>query len=146
VEGDERAALVLLDDAHCLAADDLAGEARTGHGSFCTPSYVELRRGDCLLRLGKPRAAVTCYEAALPRLPAVYRRDRASGLVGKAAAHAGAGQPEHAATTAQLALPIARQTGSRRTISRINAVARTLSRHRQLPEVAELLEDLAVEP
>jgi tetratricopeptide (TPR) repeat protein len=145
-EGDERAALTLLDDAHCWAADDLVGEARTGPGSFCTPpSYVELRRGDCLLRLGKPRAAITHYEAALPGLPAVYRRDRASGLVGKAAAHAGAGQPEHAATTAQLALPIARQTGSRRTISRISTLGRTLSRHRRLAAVTELLEDLAVE-
>lgn len=80
LDGDALTAQRKLDEAHAWAATDTQGEARGGHGSFCTASYIELQRAHCWLRLGQPRKAVELYEAVLPGLPVVYRRDRGSAL------------------------------------------------------------------
>jgi hypothetical protein len=133
----------LLDEAHTWAADDPVGEARGGHGSFCTASYIEIQRARCLTVLDRPHAAVDCYEQALPSLPAVYRRDRAAAMVGQAAALAASGAPDRAAATARTALPVARGAGSNRIVDQIAAVGARLAGHRRLPEVAALLDDLA---
>ncbi|MDX6239882.1 MAG: hypothetical protein QOG10_4697, partial [Kribbellaceae bacterium] len=63
LDGDETAAHRKLDDAHAWAATDAAGDARTGHGSFCTASYIEVQRAGCWLTLGKPDRAISLYEA-----------------------------------------------------------------------------------
>lgn len=141
--GDERPTLQLLDDAHQWASDDSAGDARNGHGSFCTASYIEITRAGCLLRLGRAVPALACYEQALPTLPTVYSRDRAAALAGKASAHAAAGEPEQAAATAQAALPVARRAGSRRIVNQVERVGQQLAQHRRLPAVADLLHNLA---
>lgn len=142
--GDERPTMQLLDDAHEWASDDSAGDARSGHGSFCTASYIEINRARCLLRLGRAESALACYEHALPGLPAVYSRDRAAALASKASAHAAAGQPEHAAAAAKVALPVARRAGSRRVIAQVERLGQRLAPHRGLPVVADLLEDLSL--
>lgn len=71
LDGDESAAHRKLDDAHTWAAADAAGDARTGHGSFCTASYIEGQRAGCWLPLGKPDRAISVYEATSPGLAAV---------------------------------------------------------------------------
>jgi tetratricopeptide (TPR) repeat protein len=143
MNGDERAAQQLLDEAHRWAAEDREGDARGGHGSFCTASYIEIHRAGCLRLLHRPQQAVIHFNEALPALPSVYRRDRAAALAGKAAAHAAAGEPDIAAATAHAALPIARRAGSLRIVRQIAAVGATLTPHRRLEPVAALLAELA---
>ncbi|MGH3682269.1 MAG: helix-turn-helix domain-containing protein, partial [Natronosporangium sp.] len=67
-----------------------------------------------------------------------------AALAGKASAHAAAGQPEHAAAAAQVALPVARRAGSRRVIAQVERLGQQLAPHRSLPAVADLLEDLSL--
>ncbi|MEU4574606.1 hypothetical protein [Nonomuraea sp. NPDC023979] len=137
LDGDERACQRLLDEALSLAlAVNDAGDARGGHGSFCTAAYVQAQRARCWLELNQPKRAVTAYESALPALPTVYRRDRGMALAGLAEAYAGQGEPEHAAATAVEALSIARAAGSVRIVNVLTAVERKLSVHRRLPSVA----------
>jgi tetratricopeptide (TPR) repeat protein len=132
----------LLDEALGWAADDSDGDARGGHGSFCTSGYIEAHRAQCLVLLRSPQRAIRHYEQALPALAPVYRRDRAAALAGKATAHAAADQPEEAAATARTALPMARRAGSQRIVRRLAAVGATLYPHRNLEAVAGLLHEL----
>lgn len=145
LDGDERTAQQLLDEAHAWAASDTVGDARSGHGSYCTPSYIELQRADCWLTLGKSKAAVRLYETALPSLPAVYQRNRAAALSRLAVAYVADGQLEQAASTAHAALPVARTAGSRRIVEEIKGVNAELAPHRPLEGVAALLDDLGSE-
>jgi hypothetical protein len=131
-----------LTDADAWAASDTVGDARGGHGSYCTPSYIEIHRAACLLTIGKPKVAIKLYEQALPALPAVYQRDRAAALSRLAAAYVADGQVEQAATVAHAALPVARGAGSSRIVEEIKSVSAGLAPHRPLPVVAALLDDL----
>lgn len=136
----------LLDESHQWAATDTTGDARQGHGSFCTDSYIELQRAACYLRLGKPQRAIQVYEATLPALPSVYRRDRGVGLGRCAMAHLASGQPEQAAGVAREALQIAIDVGSQRTLRQVRAVGRQFTPHRNLELVDQLLDELATVP
>jgi hypothetical protein len=145
LDGDEASAQRKLDEAHTWAATDVAGDARTGHGSFCTASYIEVQRAGCWLTLGKPARAIQVYEATLPGLPDVYRRDRGIALGRLASAYAASGEPEAAAKTATDALSIGQEVGSARTLGVVRAVGKTLDRHRELPAVAQLMRELVTE-
>jgi tetratricopeptide (TPR) repeat protein len=142
VNGEPAATHELLDQAHAWAAQDTAGDARTGQGSYCTSGYIELQRASCLLALKQPGPAVQLFQRALPTLPVVYQRDRAAALSRMAAAFAAVGHPEQAAATAASALSTARTAGSRRVEAQIRHVAHILARHRHLAPVDELLHDL----
>ena len=146
LDGDETAAQRKLDDAHTWAATDVVGDARTGHGSFCTASYIELQRAACWLTLGRPARAIELYEATLPGLPEVYRRDRGIALGRLASAYTATGEPEVAAQTATEALAIGQEVGSARTLGVVRAVGERLGTHRRLPAVAHLMRELAMEP
>ncbi|MFC5260930.1 helix-turn-helix transcriptional regulator [Kribbella qitaiheensis] len=146
LDGDESAAHRKLDAAHTWAATDAAGDARTGHGSFCTASYIEVQRAGCWLTLGKPERAISLYEATLPGLPDVYRRDRGVALGRLASAYAVSGEPEPAAMKATEALSIGQEVGSERTLRLVRAVSKTLSGYRQLPAVSQFMRELAAEP
>ncbi|MFJ8815175.1 helix-turn-helix domain-containing protein [Amycolatopsis thermoflava] len=143
LDGDGSSALRTLDEALTWAATDTAGDARSGHGSFCTESYLELQRASCWLTLQQPHHAVEVFERALPALPAVYRRDRGVALGRYAAACVAIDELEHAATLAHDALDIARSAGSGRAEREVQAVGRRLAGHRNLEAVANLLDDLA---
>jgi transcriptional regulator with XRE-family HTH domain len=132
-----------LDVAHQWAALDNAGDARGGHGSFCSETYLELQRAYCWAALGKPQRAVQMYEAILPSLPPVYRRDRGVACSRLAQAYVYAGQPEAAASVGQEALAIARSSGSVRTEQEVALVGRKLTKHRQLQPVEQLLDALS---
>ncbi|MCC8245046.1 helix-turn-helix transcriptional regulator [Saccharothrix luteola] len=136
LDGDARAAQRTLDKAHEWAVSDTTGDARGGHGSFCTAGYLELQRASCWLTLGQPRKAVELYDRVLPILPAVYRRDRGIALGRFALASAAVGEPERAARLAGEALDIARSSGSVRTENELRAVANALTRYDTLPSVA----------
>jgi tetratricopeptide (TPR) repeat protein len=142
LDGNEQVSQQLLDEAHTWAASDTAGDARAGHGSYCTASYIEIHRAECWLTLGRPRTAIRLYQQALPALPAVYQRDRAAALGRLAAAYVADGELEQAASTAHAALPVARGAGSRRIVGEIKGVSAELAPYRPLPAVAALLDDL----
>ncbi len=143
LDGDEAQAQRLLDESHHWAATDTAGDAREGHGSFCTATYIELQRAACWLRLGNPQRALELYETTLPTLPSVYRRDRGVALSWCAMAHLAADQPEQAACMAREALQIAHSVGSQRTVRQVRAVGRRLTPYRGLASVGQLLDELA---
>ncbi|MEC3977420.1 helix-turn-helix transcriptional regulator [Amycolatopsis sp. H20-H5] len=139
LDGDEKAAQDKLDEALGWATVDSHGDARHGHGSFCTERYLDVQRAGCLLTVGRAPRAVELYEAALPRLPNVYRRDRGVALSQLARAHVLTGNPEAAADSATDALHIGQETGSVRTLRKVEAVARELEQYKTLPEVADFL-------
>lgn len=132
-----------LDRALRWAAQDTAGDARGGHGSFCTGPYLELQRASCWAALGHPMRAIQLFEAVLPTLPAVYRRDRGIACSRLARAYASTGQVEAAAQTGREALVIARSSGSMRTEQAVAQLGRQLARHHRLEPVELLLNDLA---
>lgn len=143
LDGAEIACHELLDRAHDRATsvrDD--GDARSGHGSFCTPAYVEMQRGRCWLCLQEPARATATYKAALPELPTVYHRDRGMALSGLAATYAATNEPEQAATTASQALTIARASGSTRIVDMVLSIRQTLRPHRKLASVAAFLDSV----
>jgi len=144
LDGRESASQHKFDEAHKWAATDVNGDAREGHGSFCTASYIELQRAGCWLTLGRPERAIQIYETTVPELPVVYRRDRGMALGRFAAAYVDTGEPEQAARIATEALSIAQSTGSTRTLNEVMMVGRRLTVHRKLPPVAQLLDELTI--
>jgi ATP/maltotriose-dependent transcriptional regulator MalT len=145
LDSDELTAQHLIDDAHAWAASDTVGDARGGHGSYCTSSYIEIQRANCWLTTGKPKKAITLYEDGLRNLPPVYQRNHAQALSWLATAYVADGQVEQAASIAHAALPVARSSGSRRTHADIRGIGTRVAPHRSLPAVAALLDDLASE-
>jgi tetratricopeptide (TPR) repeat protein len=145
LDGNEPAAQRLLDEAHTWAASDTVGDAHEGHGSYCTPSYIEIQRANCWLTTGKPKKAIALYEEGLRMLPAVYQRNRAAALSALSVAYMADGQVERAASTAYAALPVAQSAGSRRILAEIKRVGADLAPHRVLPAVAALLDGLDAE-
>ncbi|MEV7965138.1 hypothetical protein AB0O34_04055 [Sphaerisporangium sp. NPDC088356] len=147
LDRDERRCHALLDEAQMWAAsvrDD--GDARGGHGSFCSTAYVEIQRARCWLMLDQSSRSLSAYEAALPVLSPVYRRDRAMALAGMAAAYAAEREPVQAATVAGEALEIALGAGSSRILNMIKSVGSSLDAHETLPAVAALRTALAGVP
>jgi hypothetical protein len=53
-----------LDHAREHAAADEDGDARGGHGAFCTPGYLDMQRGRCWSTLGRPDKAIPAFTAA----------------------------------------------------------------------------------
>lgn len=147
LDGAEKDCHLALDRAHALAAEpDDPGDASNGHGSFCTPAYLEMQRGICWLALEQPAKAVTALEAATGSLPPVYRRDRGVGLSQQAAAFVALGEPAEAAVAAAKALSIARDSGSGRILRMVVPVAAALEAHSHLEPVAGLRAALAQAP
>ncbi|UQS26073.1 helix-turn-helix domain-containing protein [Amycolatopsis thermalba] len=144
LDGDAGSTLRKLDEALAWAATDTDGDARGGHGSFCTESYLELQRASCWLTLQQPKRAIEVFDRTLPTLPAVYRRDRGVALSRFAVAYAAVDEVEQAASVAREALGIARSAGSVRTEREIQVVGQRLHRHQRVAEVAHLLDDLAI--
>lgn len=145
LDGNERTSQDLLDEAHTWAASDTVGDAHEGHGSYCTADHIELQRAACWLALGQPKKAIRLYEQAIPGLPVVYQRNRATALSQLAVAYLGDGNLDQAASTAHSALPVARSSGAGRTLGEIRSVGAELAPHRALPAVAALLDDLRSE-
>jgi transcriptional regulator with XRE-family HTH domain len=136
-----------LDQAHALAAaPDDPGDASNGHGSFCTPAYLEVQRGACWLMLGNPAAAVAAFQTAICSLAPTYRRDRGMALSGYAAALAAVGEPGEAAAAATQALGIGRDSGSGRILRMVIPVAEALKPYNHLDSVAGLRAELAETP
>jgi hypothetical protein len=142
--GDENLTHRTLDAAHECAASETSGDARQGHGAFCTPPYLELKRAQYFVLLGKPARAVDLFESVLPDLPPIYRRDRGVAFSRLAQAHIAMNHPDQAAALGRKALAIARSVGSIRTTHEVSKLTEQLERHKQVSEVKDLIEDLRV--
>jgi tetratricopeptide (TPR) repeat protein len=139
LDGDETSCQKTLDKALALAAaPDDPGDASSGHGSFCTPGYLEMQRGMCWLRLNGSAKAIAAFDTAIRSMPAIYRRDRGVALSGQATALAAAGEPEQAALAASQALAIAQDSGSGRILNMVVILADRLLPYGHLETVAEL--------
>ncbi|MBQ0923107.1 helix-turn-helix transcriptional regulator [Saccharopolyspora endophytica] len=136
--GHESSAHRLLDRADHHTQDADAGDARNGHGSFATPEWVTLQRAWCWTLLGRPTKATSLFQAGLPRLPAVYQRDRAAHLVRLAMTHSVAGHIDAAAHHAQQAWNLAQSVSSGRCLSDVRSLVTSLRRHHRVAEVQTL--------
>lgn len=146
LDHDERSCHRALDEAHARAQrfdTDTYGDARSGHGSFCTAGYIEIQRAGCWLTLGRPERAISTFEQALTTLPEVYRRDRGLAYARLASAYGAAGQLEHAADHGLQALGIARGSGSVRIHRAVVALVPALTRAKSSPVVARLVDELS---
>jgi len=144
LDGDEAACQAALDQAQEQAASpDDPGDASNGHGSFCTPAYVEMQRGRCWLLLGQAAKARAALDSAIRSLPPVYRRDRGVALSALANAFAAIGEADEAAITATQALAVARDAGPERIVNMVIPVATALAPYRSIDAVAQLREALA---
>ncbi|MFD8755645.1 hypothetical protein ACFV0O_32410 [Kitasatospora sp. NPDC059577] len=123
------------DDSHADDALDLA---------YCTPTYIEMQRANCLIELGDPHTAVGMFEAELRVLPPIYRNDQGVYLSRLARAYAVSGEPEQAASAADRALSIAIDTESARAMSELSAAGQALQRWSTVPEVATFTGRLAL--
>lgn len=135
--GNQRFAQVKFDEAHELAAspdDEHRDDALDM--AYCTPTYIEMQRANCLLELGDPLTAVAMFESELRALPPVYRNDQGVYLSRLARAYAVSGEPEQAAVAADRALSIAIDTESARAIAELSAADKALRRWSTVAEVA----------
>ncbi|MFD4790377.1 hypothetical protein ACFWN1_25650 [Streptomyces sp. NPDC058459] len=139
--GDEVSSQRCLDEAHAFAASPgTKGDARSGHGDFCTAGYIEIQRATCWLTLGHPERAVPVLEAGLRDLPDAYQRDRGLAQARLAMAYAGIRQYDQAAEAAAVALGIADGSGSKRTLGEAVAAVNSLATAHDSPTVASLFE------
>ncbi|MGV9321509.1 hypothetical protein [Streptomyces sp. NPDC003660] len=139
--GDEVTSQRCLDEAHTFAASpETKGDARSGHGDFCTASYIEIQRANCWLTLGRPDRAAPLFEAGLSSLPDAYQRDRELAQARLAMAYAGVRQYDQAAEAASVALVIANGTGSKRTLNEAVAAVHSLGVARDSRAVSGLFE------
>jgi tetratricopeptide (TPR) repeat protein len=147
LDGDEIACHRLLDRAHEFAASaETTGDARSGHGDFCTASYIEARRGACWLSLSRPDLAVPALENALSDLPDVYQRDRGFTQARLAVAYIGIREYEEAANSAALALDVARSSGSVRTLNEVLSAVNALGSAPSSATASELFDAIRETP
>lgn len=146
LDGDERACHRRLDDAHEFAASPKTrGDARSGHGDFCTSSYIEIQRANCWLSLGRPDLAVPVFERALKALPDAYQRDRGFTQARLAMAYASVQRYDESAAQAASALAVARSSGSMRTMRELALAVDTLGTARNSPAVSTLFDAIREE-
>jgi tetratricopeptide (TPR) repeat protein len=142
--GNERACHQRLDAAHVSAAPmDTDRDGRTGHGDFCTSTYIEVQRANCWLMLRRPHLAVPILEQAMTQIPDAYRRDRAQAQVRLARAYAALGQYDGAAALSASTLRIAREAGSDRTLGEAVSSARSVVAACDTSAASDLLDLLA---
>lgn len=139
LDGDEVASHRKIDEALEFAASGKStGDARSGHGDFCTVSYIEVQRANCWLSLSRPDRAVATFQRALAELPEVYQRDRGFAQARLAMAYVDAQEYEQAAAEAGSALHMARSSGSGRTLQEAVAAINGLAAASNIPAVKDL--------
>jgi tetratricopeptide (TPR) repeat protein len=147
LDGDETSCHRRLDEAHDFAASsETKGDARAGHGDFCTQSYLEVQRANCWLSLNRPDLAVPVFEQALTGLPDAYQRDRAFAQARLAMAYTEVQRYEEAAEQVASALSIARSSGSSRTMYETVAAVNALGAAHPSATVSELFDAIGENP
>jgi hypothetical protein len=117
-------------DADKALAEAAAGttQGEEDRAPYCSPMYIAMEAGHSMVVAGQPKAALPI----LARSRAEWSdrgqtRDYALCVSRLATAYAAAGEPEQACTTATEAISLAYGIGSRRVISQLGTLSRTLS-------------------
>ncbi|MGN9787171.1 hypothetical protein ACTMTF_37505 [Nonomuraea sp. ZG12] len=126
-----------LDRAHELLLN-VADDPNSPWGLWLDEPYLQAQRARSNAELGRFSEAVEGFRYATAAVPPSFRRDLGVYLSRESIAHAGAGEPEHAASVAMSALCIAEDTGSARIINELLKLDQQLQPWRSAPLVAEL--------
>lgn len=105
---------------------------------------IEIMAGRCWTELRRPLRAVPVLERVLGDFDDTCARDKALYLTWLATSYLQAHEVEQAAGTLRRAHELAVGVASTRPNARIAAVARKLDRHRGVPEVGQVLDELRV--
>jgi tetratricopeptide (TPR) repeat protein len=130
-----------LDEARGLV-NELEDSQESAWATWLDGAYVDVQRARCLTVLGEHEHAGAVFQQAIRDLPPGYRRDRGVYLAREAQAHAGAHDPEQAATAGLQALAIAEETGSGRIIHELARLDSGLTCWAKVPAVADFRESL----
>jgi tetratricopeptide (TPR) repeat protein len=103
---------------------------------------LPVTRGNCFRYLGRGGDAVSAFTECLDAYPADRVRDRGVTLVWRALAYLHDGQPDAALADAQLALPIALDTGSARILDDLRTLRATALRRWPHTPSVRALDDL----
>jgi tetratricopeptide (TPR) repeat protein len=131
------------------ACDRLCDQARTaldGDGGqpgpwalFMDQPYIDVHQARSHAALGDYRTAATRFRTAINQLQPAYYRDRGVYLAREAAAHARAGEAEHAAALGMQALSIGTETRSGRIFTELAHLEQVLAPARSSPAVTQFL-------
>lgn len=105
---------------------------------------IDVMAGRCWTELRRPLRAVPVLENVLAGFDDTHARDKALYLTWLASSYLQAREVERAAETVVRAHDLAAGVGSVRPRARVAGLARQLTRHRAVPEVASALDRLAV--
>ena len=111
-----------------------------------SPVELEIMAGRCWTELGRPLRAVPLLESAMADYDDGHARDKALYLSWLADAHLDAGEVEHAAGVAEVALDLSAGVASARPHSRLAKVLDRLAGHSSVPQVADLLARRSLNP
>nr|WP_323132740.1 hypothetical protein [Frankia nepalensis] len=135
LRGEKTTCLTLYDRAH-----DILGRAEPDTdpwGQFFSPAYIEVQRAHSLAALGDYPAAATGFRTAIDGLPPAFHRDRGVYLAREALAHAGAREPEQAATLGLHALTVGAHTHSGRIMTSLRSLHEAVAGWKTVPQVRE---------
>jgi hypothetical protein len=104
---------------------------------------VQIVAGRCWTELHRPLRAIPVLESALAAYDDSHARDKSLYLTWLAESYIDAAEVEQATSVMNGALDLSAGIGSVRPRQRVMAVVRRLARHRNLPQVAELMERAA---
>jgi hypothetical protein len=117
-------------DADKALAEAAAGttQGEEDRAPYCSPMYVAMEAGHSMVVAGQPKAALPVLAKSRAEWSdRGQARDYALCVSRLATAYAAAGEPEQACATAAEAIGLAYGIGSRRVISQLGTLSRTLS-------------------
>ncbi|ONH54623.1 hypothetical protein CcI49_30135 [Frankia sp. CcI49] len=135
LRGEKITCMTLYDRAHDIL--DQAGPDTDPWGEFFSPAYIEVQRAHSLAALGDYPAAATGFRTAIDGLPSAFHRDRGVYLAREALAHAGAREPEQAATLGLDALTVGASTHSGRIMTSLRSLRDAVAEWQTVPQVRE---------
>lgn len=128
-----------LSDAE-TALEESAGTPQPDWVAWVDRNELQIMTGRCWAELRRPLRAVPALESALTEYGDIHARDKSLYLSWLADSYISAGEIEQAASTTSRALELSAGVASVRPRHRIAPTLRRLSSHRELPAVAEVLE------
>lgn len=115
----------------------------TGLTAYCSPAYVAMEAGTSLAKVGRIGPAVDLISKAVETWPDGQQRDKGLCLARLAEARVTADDVPGACDTALQAARVYSMAPSARTAATLRGVRNRLHRHRRVPEVRDLNEQLA---
>jgi len=137
--GETERALACAEDA-VTSADS---RSVPGWAEWMDHTEVQIVAGRCWTELHRPLRAIPVLESALAAYDDSHARDKSLYLTWLAESYIDAAEVEQATSVMNGALDLSAGIGSVRPRQRVMAVVRRLARHRNLPQVAELMERAA---